>query len=140
MKEIFLFCTAAIFYVTCLSENPANISVTDLRCDYFDRPMGIDNKNPKLSWKLTSKEKDQKQIAYRILVSSNINLLNKNKGDIWDTGRIESDRSINVVYQGKRLDPAKKYYWKVCIWDKHNKQTDWSDFSFWETGLLNSSE
>ncbi len=42
-----------------------------------------------------------------MLVASNESNLGNNTGDMWDSGKVESDESMNVVYQGKSLKSAK---------------------------------
>lgn len=107
-----------------------------MRCDYFENPLGIDNRNPKLSWIIKSTKKNQKQTAYQIQVASSPKLLINEKGDIWDTGKVKSDQSCQIIYQGKPLQSTKKYYWKVRIWDKKNHCSEWSTPAIWEMGLL----
>ena len=61
------------------------------------------------------------------------------KGDIWDSGRIESDASQWIAYQGKTLKRNAPYYWKVKI-DTNKGTTDWSTPAFWTTGLFNEAD
>ncbi|MCG6189757.1 family 78 glycoside hydrolase catalytic domain [Maribellus maritimus] len=137
MKGIFLLFIIAILSLSCaVKKYDSSITVTGLRCDYFENPLGIDNRNPKLSWIIKSTEKNQKQTAYQILVASSLKHLNNEKGDIWDTGKIKSDQSCQIIYQGKPLQSTKKYYWKVRVWDKNNNRSEWSITANWEMGLL----
>lgn len=76
----------------------------NLRCEYTINPLGIDVLRPRLSWVLEHSERGHTQSAYQILVaSSRENLLN-DRGDIWDSGKVDSDRSVNVEYEGKPLE------------------------------------
>ena len=71
----------------------------DLRCDYLVNPLGIDDVQPRLSWRLESSQADsrgQSQTAYQILVASRRSLLEQDQADRWDSGRIASDRSLHV--------------------------------------------
>ena len=74
-----------------------------LRCEYLDNPLGIDVTSPRLSWKVVSGKRGDCQTAYRILVASSAELLKKDRGDLCDSGRVPSDRSIQVEYAGKPL-------------------------------------
>ena len=67
-----------------------------LRCEYLDDPLGIDATAPRLSWKVVSGKRGDCQTAYRILVASSPELLKKNQGDLWDSGRTATDRSVQV--------------------------------------------
>jgi alpha-L-rhamnosidase len=83
-------------------------------------PLGIDVLNPRLSWKSSSLIRGQKQTAYRIIVASSPENLKNNIGDLWDSGKVSSDKSNHVAYDGKSLESSIKCYWKVFVWDKDN--------------------
>ncbi|MCL5019152.1 MAG: glycoside hydrolase family 78 protein, partial [Patescibacteria group bacterium] len=96
--------------------------------------------NPRLSWILNSDQRGQRQSAYHILVSSSKENLQTDKGDLWDSGKIDSDQSIHILYSGKELKSRMHCYWKVRIWDKEGKPSDWSDPAFWTMGLLDPAD
>lgn len=137
MKSIFSLFVIFVLSLSCIvKKDSRSTKVSRLYCDYVENPLGIDNRKPKLSWTINSTERNQKQTAYQILVSSTPELLNNDKSDIWNTGKIKSEQSVHVVYQGKKLESAKKYFWKVRVWDKHNIKSEWSAPANWEMGLL----
>ncbi|MBD3228116.1 MAG: Bacterial alpha-L-rhamnosidase [Candidatus Lokiarchaeota archaeon] len=111
-----------------------------LRCEYLINPLGIDVLKPRFSWIFESKECNQKQTSYHILVSSNGNLLKKNEGDIWDSGKVNSEKNVNIKYDGKPLESRKMYYWKLKVWDRDGNPSEWSKISKWSMGLLKSSD
>ena len=111
-----------------------------IRCEYLINPLGIDVVNPRLSWILESEERGQKQTAYRIIVSSSIKSLNGDKGDLWDTGQVNSDQTIHIEYEGKPLESQQYCYWKVKAWDKDNKDSEWSNIAHWNMGFLKESD
>ncbi|HTH32500.1 MAG TPA: family 78 glycoside hydrolase catalytic domain, partial [Lacibacter sp.] len=76
------------------------------------------------------------QTAYRILVADDEALLKKNIGNVWDSKQLKSSTSIQVAYAGKALQSAKKYFWKVQIWDNKGNASAWSHATFWQMGLL----
>ena len=94
---IFLFCAVQQAQSRSSSQKtPSRITPVDLRCEYLSEPMGIDVKQPRLSWKLKAnnpKERGQAQMAYRILVAGSKKQLARNKGDLWDSGEVKSDQS-----------------------------------------------
>ena len=114
--------------------------VNRLTCDNLTNPLGISTKSPNLSWKISSDGRNFKQIAYRILVSDNIKSLQANSGDVWDSKKVDSDKSIMVSYKGDTLEPSKKYYWKVMIWDSKGKPSDWSEIASWQMGLIKNED
>ncbi len=117
-----------------------SLVINNLRCEYLVSPLGIDSINPRLSWILESDERGQYQTSYRIIVASNKDLIEKAKGDLWDTGKINSDESIQIVYAGKPLKSKMHCYWKVKVWDKDDIESEWSNSAIWTMGLLKNSD
>lgn len=116
------------------------IQVLKTTTEYTENPLGIDVEKPRLSWVLDSAARGQKQTAYQILVASSLEKLNSGQGDMWDTGKMESNQSVNIPYNGKALESSKRYYWKVRVWDKNGEVSAWSSPSWWEMGILNQEE
>jgi len=117
-----------------------SVNIEKLECEYLSDPLAIENLHPRLSWQLVSAHKTKSQLAYRILVASNISLLKQNKGDYWDSGKIRSANSSQVTYRGRALTSRKKVYWKVMIWDEKNMPSGWSRSATWSMGLLKPSD
>jgi alpha-L-rhamnosidase len=107
-----------------------------LHCEYARNPLGVDVANPRLFWKLESTTRGQRQTAYQILVSTEADLLAKNKGDLWDSGKVVSDETIQIPYSGQPLKSSQQVFWKVRVWDKDGKTSAWSPPAFWIMGLL----
>jgi alpha-L-rhamnosidase len=114
--------------------------VTNLRCEYLLDPMGVDAYAPRLSWMIVSSNRGDFQRAFQILVSSTPGLLEKDNGDIWNSGRMESDLSIQVAYKGKPLQSRATYYWKVRVWDAIGNPSGWSKPAKWSMGLCSSHD
>jgi alpha-L-rhamnosidase len=122
--------------------------VTDLRCEYRENPLGIDAAKPRLSWKIVisdqssviSKERGVRQTAYQVLVASSEKLLKEGKADLWDSGQVASDRSIQVEYAGKPLESRMQCFWKVRVWFRGEgsgvQGSGWSPAAKWTMGLL----
>jgi alpha-L-rhamnosidase len=108
----------------------------DLRCEYLAHPLGVDVPGPRLSWTLWSDERGQRQTAYRILVASTPELLAQHRANLWDTGKVDSDRTCHVAYAGKPLRSLQRCYWKVQVWDRYGQPSDWSEVTWWEMGIL----
>lgn len=112
----------------------ADMRVSHLRVERLEDPLGLDARAPRLSWQLESSERAQVQTAYQVLVST---------GDgrtVWDSGKVESDRSIDVVYDGPALRSGTRYHWKVRVWDRNGERSGWSRPGTWEMGLLEPSD
>ena len=118
----------------------SKVSLEHLRCEYQIDPLGIDTKQPRLSWWLKSNSRGATQSAYQILVASSVELLKQDKGDLWDSGKVKSDASIQVEYQGKPLSSQQKCYWKARVWDSSHQVGSWSKPGSWTMGLLVRSD
>lgn len=112
--------------------------VTSLTVEGRDTILGLDIPQPRLSWKINKGEKNIKQTAYRILVASSAGNLEKETGDLWDSDKIESDRSIDIQYNGKSFVSYQSCYWKVKVWTNDGDET-WSENAYWTTGILDST-
>jgi alpha-L-rhamnosidase len=109
---------------------------TLLRCEYLVDPLGVDVARPRLSWVVNDPRRGAMQGAYRILVASSRGVLEAGRGDVWDSGKVESDRTAQVEYAGPGLASAQRVYWKVKTWDKGGGESAWSEAASWTMGLL----
>ena len=114
----------------------AALHIERLRCEYLRNPLGIDGVRPRLSWVLQSSERDQRQIAYEVLAASSPELLSKDTGDLWQSGRVASDQSAQIAYAGKPLSSRQRCFWKVRVWDQDGRESRWSEPARWTMGLL----
>jgi alpha-L-rhamnosidase len=110
--------------------------VDRLRCEYLENPLGIDVAKPRLDWLMRGDERGQRQTAYQVLVATTPELLKQDNADLWDSGPVESDRSIQIEYAGKPLPSHARCWWKVRVWDKDNRPTNWSKPAQWSMGIL----
>jgi len=134
VKKITLLLTLALAATLHAAE------VENLRCEYLENPLGIDVAKPRLSWVLEDDKRGQKQTAYQILVASSPEILAKDQGDLWDSGKVVGDQSIQVEYAGKPLESQKACHWKVRVWDKDGEASDWSVPAQFVTGKMKPDE
>ncbi len=104
--------------------------VQNLTCEGRINPLGIDERSPRLSWQLNSKE-SVVQSAYRIQV-----FRESDEKPFWDSGKVNSKSSVLVPYEGPALSARTRYFWRVCAWDQKGRETDFSEKAWWETGLI----
>ncbi len=119
------------------------LHVIELRCEYLENPLGIDVTRPRLSWKLAAVDPDARglrQSAYRVLVASRPEILADGKGDLWDSGRVESSRTTHVEWEGVPLRSRMMCYWKACSWDGDGARSEWSEPARFSMGLLDAAD
>jgi alpha-L-rhamnosidase len=112
------------------------LDIYDLKVEYRKNPLGIDNLNPRISWKLKGNERGIKQSAYKIQVALDENFSNI----VWDTSFVKSEQSVHVKYDGPELKSKTRYYYRVQIKDQKGSKSDWSNTAYWEMGLVNKNE
>ncbi len=113
---------------------------SNLTCEYLTDPFGIEARQPRLSWHVNDSRRGATQSAYRIIVATDLDRLLPSQADAWDSGKVESDRSIQIDYAGKPLQSSTRYYWSVQTWDADGKPSPVSPPAFWEMGLLDPSD
>lgn len=111
----------------------------NLRTEYKTDPF-TDVAQPRLSWELISDGYNQVQTAYEIRVASDAALLATDSSDMWNSGKVESNKTSQVVYSGKPLASTQECFWQVRAWDKDGIAGPWSDIAKWEMGLLEWSD
>ena len=117
----------------------ANLSLAQLETDAAPQPLGIDDRNPRLSWALVSATRGVLQTAYRVVVASQRELAREGRANIWDSGQVASADPW-VVYAGPPLKSRTRYYWSVRVWSTHGLSSAWSEPQWFETALLNDQE
>lgn len=128
MKRTTFYLLAALFLLGWSGHDAhaaKSIEVSGLKCEYFKNPVGLGESSPRLSWILTSSKTDQYQTACQVLVATTEAGLSEKSADMWNSGKMETDQSIQVVYEGKALESRGKYWWKVRVWDRDGKASRW---------------
>jgi alpha-L-rhamnosidase len=128
----------ALTFTACVSTRPGQsaVRVEHLRCESLVNPSGIDAREPRLAWQLHAKERGQRQTAYEIRAASSFEKLHQANADLWASGKIISDQSIQIAYAGQPLGSRQQCFWQVRIWDKAGQPSAWSAPAFFSMGLL----
>ena len=108
---------------------------SDLLVNGVNNPLAIDRDATRFTWQLPDGERGERQTAYQILVASSADQLAAGKADVWDSGKVASDKSASIEYAGKPLPAAKRFWWKVRIWDQTGDSGRYSAPSCFDTGL-----
>lgn len=119
-----------------LSTMPKN----ELLVEYDPSPIALDIAKPRFTWKVDLTGRAHRQTAYQLLVSSRKEMINADKGDIWNSGLVASDQSSQVTYGGPPLESNKEYYWKVRIRDESGQMLPFGKTAVFNTGLLSGKE
>jgi alpha-L-rhamnosidase len=128
--------TIVLLFSSLTVKSATKTSITGLVCEYHTNPIGIDVMKPRMSWKIVSPETNFMQSAYEIKLTDQTS-----KGKvIWNSGKVSSDQSVNIAYEGPALKSMQRVYWQVRIWDSKGKASEWSEAAFWEMGVLDPSQ
>ncbi|PWV99447.1 alpha-L-rhamnosidase [Paenibacillus cellulosilyticus] len=120
--------------------NKEEMIPVDLTVESLRNPMGIGVLRPKLSWKIQSSARGMLQGAYRIIVAGNDSDLSLETNLLWDSGKVLSDQSIHLEYQGRSVISRGRYVWKVMVWSSTGEASEWSRSASWEMGLLREED
>ncbi|MGV3720381.1 MAG: hypothetical protein ACO1SX_05665, partial [Actinomycetota bacterium] len=109
----------------------------ELHCEYQENPLAVDVPRPRLGWRFGLRQPDRSrapeepravtatknagQSAYQILVASSAGQLKKNRGDLWDSGRVSSSEQFGIEYAGKPLVSGQQAFWKVRAWERRGE-------------------
>ena len=111
----------------------ASFTLTHLRCEYRENPLGIDELRPRLAWQMRTRRRGARQAAYQIVATG------ETGRTIWDSGRVESDQSTQVEYAGPELCSRQRVTWRVRAWDERGHSV-LSRPARWEMGLLQADD
>ena len=124
-----------LLFLSCQLENkiaePFDLTLNE----GISNPIGFYDNQPTFSWKLPKEIKKQK--AYSIVVASSPDLLHQN-ADLWQSGKVESDQSLYVKYEGTPLNSRQKVFWSIKYWDESGNESNWSEMAYFELGLLSN--
>jgi alpha-L-rhamnosidase len=122
------------------SQSSPGVSVTALRVEYKENPLGIDVLKPRLSWQLRADRRGLMQSAYQIQVAPTLEDLASGRRLTWDSQKLSSEDSVNRNYGGPELKSGQKCFWRVRVWDERGAASAWSEPAHWEMGLLKATD
>ncbi|MCH8121134.1 MAG: family 78 glycoside hydrolase catalytic domain [Planctomycetes bacterium] len=136
LQGLCVFCTVFAQTIT----SAGNLFPIELRCEYARNPVGVDVTQPHLSWMLEGTIRGQSQTAFQILVASCMKTLTRDEGDLWDSGKMASNETIQILYRGRPLKSSQQVFWKVRVWDNDDDTSVWSQPATFVTGLLSGDD
>lgn len=120
---------------TALADDAAPVTVVSPTTNSETTPLGIGGDDLRFGWQLASGSRGVAQSAYEIRVGKD-----GDSGYLWETGKVASDASVGVAYDGPALDSQTRYSWQVRVWDAQGRVSQWSASTWFETGILDASE
>jgi alpha-L-rhamnosidase len=135
LKNMLVLCSFLLLLNAC-----KQTEVYQLTVEFLNNPIGIDAKNPRLSWQLNSRGRNVLQSAYEIRAGKDSAALSHNRQLVWQSGKVVSDESLQRIYTGEPLQSCQRYYWQVRIWDNKGRRSGWSPIAYWQMGLLNPED
>ena len=124
------FATAILFCVSCTEKN----KIEGLTVEYTENYICVDTKEPRFGWRMKSDNNSRCifQTAYQIEV------IDEDGNNVWNSGKIESDQSQNIIYNGETLLPKTRYDWTVTVWNNIGEEL--TGKSWFETSLMSSND
>lgn len=142
MQQLKILIILLLLAVSAISVAQVSGLPVNLRCEFQKNPLGVDISHPALSWTIqtVSDVRAMRQTAYQILVASSPEKLQADQGDMWNSGKVKSDRMGQVSYAGKTLLTGRRYWWKVKVWNHEGHESVWSEPSCWSMGMLDAKD
>jgi|GEM_PF-1246452 len=104
-----------------------------LLCELTTQPLGIATATPLLSWWVNDSRPAEMQSAYEILVATSLERLQEQRGDLWQSGRVDDSSNMAARYAGVPLTPLQQVWWKVRTYDSDGVASPWSEPATFET-------
>jgi len=137
-----LFLIPAFFCLLSGSDSKNSVTslvVSEIKCNNLENPVGI-APVPYFSWLLTAVQRGQAQTAYQIIIGSDSGIISDGGNKFWDSGKIPSDHSAWIQYEGPGLSSGKEYFWKIRVWDESDKPSPWSKTGKFITALFDRKD
>lgn len=116
------------------------ITAFNLRVEYMENPLGVDISDPRFSWNLNNETRGTFQSAFQIQLAEEVENLKETGIKLWDTGKTLSNKSVNINYEGKPLEPGKTYYWRIRAWNEKDNVGNWSKIAIFHVGPMNNDD
>lgn len=101
--------TAAVLPALSAQAVTSDAGLVKLETNATPQALGLDDPTPMLSWNIDSDERGTMQTAYRIVVATTAARAQNGQGNVWDSGKVDSDSTV-VEYTGPSLKSRTRYY------------------------------
>ena len=103
------------------------LEVGNLKMQACRNPIGIDVATPYFGWILASDERGVVQESYEIRVATDRDFQNV----VWQSGKVSSSQSVDVLAQGFTTSPRTRYYWQVTVTDNKGNEATSTERAYW---------
>ncbi|MCE7798853.1 glycoside hydrolase family 78 protein [Sphingobium sufflavum] len=117
----------------------APLKIDAMLIDGVENPVAVHNPRNRFSWQIGPSSTNQRQTSYRIGVASSRTKAEAGEFDLWDSGRIASNRSFDIPYGGKPLVSRQQAWWRVAVSTESGAIAE-SAIGLWEMGLLEPAD
>jgi hypothetical protein len=139
MKKIIYLCIIPFLFFSCIRKDLSDIYPADLKCNNLTNPAGTDAV-PLFGWRVSAESRGKMQSAWQVILDEDQKTLVQENSAIWNSGKVFSNQNSWITYTGPDIEPAKKYFWKVRIWDEDGKSSAWSESASFITGLFDDKD
>jgi alpha-L-rhamnosidase len=112
--------------------------IKNLKCEYLENPIGIDEFEPRFTWQLKSEKPGSFQNAYQLVLGTKEAEIAIGKSNVWESGTVNSS-VIPVVYAGPKLSPFTRYFWSLRVQNESGEWSNWSPVAWFETGMMDQT-
>ncbi|SMY06303.1 alpha-L-rhamnosidase [Flavimaricola marinus] len=112
------------------------LTPVDLRCEYLEEPHGLETAHPRFSWALAGDGTALRQTAYAICAGRDESAVAQGRGDLWQSGWIESDDQLWQPWRGEALTSDMQVFWSVRLRDDRGQVSGWAPPRRILTGLM----
>jgi alpha-L-rhamnosidase len=134
MNKTSQFLALLVLLLIC-SHGFSQSAVTDMKSEYLVNPIGIDEPNPRFTWRIKSEAPGFSQKAFQLVVGTTETEVVAGKGSVYESGTVNSS-VVLAVYKGPALQPFTRYFWSVRVLDANDNWTEWSPSAFFEMGMM----
>jgi alpha-L-rhamnosidase len=108
----------------------AGLSVTGLKAEGLEKPLGLGTGAPRLSWQIAApNDRGVKQAAWRVVATTAAGQ------PVWDSGWQQGDETLDRPWGGRGIDSRQRVNWTVSVKDDRGREAT-SAPSWFETGML----
>ena len=93
----------------------------------------IRSSRPVFSWIVPGEQRNTIQTGYRLIVADSHADALAARGNVWDSGEVNSSRSVAVPYGGVPLQPSRTYFWRVKTRTNTEGESAWSEVKAFRT-------